>query len=167
MKVVCPNITLTFSKDVAVIEIIQSPSTFLSTPTRAQPIMTRTMHHFALLILLLGATISLAAVVPSIDHRSTVNTPSRRDSHSENLPWYLSHIVAYTAYANSTRNSSISFNLHDDNIGLQLNTTCGITFGKGVEPDTGGRWAQCQNSAVRFRYTAGAIGIQRTWKDDR
>lgn len=125
------------------------------------------MHHLTLLILLLGATISLAAAVPSIDRRNAENIPSRRDSYNENLPWYLNRIVAYTAYTNSTRNSSISFNLQDNNTGLQLNTTCGITFGKGVEPDTGEGWAECQNSAVKFRYTAGTIGIQRSWEDDR
>jgi hypothetical protein len=125
------------------------------------------MHYFTLLILLLGATISLSAAAPSADRHSTINTLSRRDSPREDSPWYLSHIVAYTAYANSTSNSSISFDLYDSNTGLQLNTTCGATFGKGVDPDTGDRWTNCQNSTVRFRYTAGTIGIQRSWRDDR
>lgn len=129
--------------------------------------MAPTVHRFVRFILLLAATISLAAAVPSIGRRSTGNTPSKRDSIRENSPWYLSHIVAYSSYANSTRNSSISFNVHDENAGLQLNTTCSITFGKGVEPDTGDGWAQCRNNAVKFQYTAGAIGIQRSWKDDR
>ncbi len=127
--------------------------------------MAPTVHRFVLFILLLAATISLVAAVPSIDRRSTGNTPSKRDS--ENSPWYLNNIVAYSSYANSTRNSSISFNVLDKNTGLQLNTTCGVTFGKGVEPDTGNGWAECQNRAVKFKYTAGAIGIQRSWKDDR
>jgi len=126
-----------------------------------------TMNHFTLLILLLGATISFSAAAPSAHRHSASNTLSRRDSPTENSPWYLSHIVAYTAYDNSTSNSSISFNLYDSNAGLQLNTTCGATFGKGADPDTGEGWATCQNSAVRFQYTAGTIGIQRSWEDDR
>ena len=129
--------------------------------------MIPTMHYFTLLIFLFGATVSLSAAVPSAYHHSAINIPIRRSSHNENLPWYLSNIVAYTSYANSTSNSSISFDLHDKNTGLQLNTTCGITFGKGVAPDTGEGWAYCQNNAVKFQYTAGSIGIQRSWKDDR
>ena len=110
---------------------------------------------------------SLSATVPSINTRSPGEIPSKRDSFNEDLPWYLSNIVAYTSYANSTRNSSISFNLRDKNTGLQLNTTCGAIFSKGVDPDTGEGWADCKNSLVRFQYTAGTIGIQRSWEDDR
>ena len=129
--------------------------------------MAPTMHFFALLILLFEATISFSAAVPSVDSRNVGNTLSKRDSAMENLPWYLSHIEVYTAYANSTSNSSISFNLYDKNAGLQLNTTCGAIFGKGADPDTGEGWANCQNSTVKFQYTAGTIGIQRSWEDDR
>jgi hypothetical protein len=81
---------------------------------------------------------------------------------AENEPWHLSDISVFTS-SGGTMNNSISFNIDDNNAGLQANTDCSRSVPGSVE-DSDYFWP-CDDSSFNFRWDGTTLRIQRFYTD--
>jgi hypothetical protein len=81
---------------------------------------------------------------------------------AENEPWHLSDLSVFTSYDGSG-NSSISFNLIDNNAGLEANTTCSRSVLGSVEDAD--NFYPCDNSSFNFRRDGTTLRMQRFYTD--
>jgi hypothetical protein len=81
----------------------------------------------------------------------------------ENDPWHLSNISVFTS-SDGTKNNSISFNLIDNNAGLQkANTDCSRSVLGSVEDAD--NFYPCANNNFNFRWDGTTLRIQRFYTD--
>ncbi|KAH0151592.1 hypothetical protein KCU67_g10193, partial [Aureobasidium melanogenum] len=81
---------------------------------------------------------------------------------AESEPWHLTNISVFTA-ANSFTNSTISFNLLDNNTGLQADTTCSRSVLGSVEDAN--NFYPCTNDNFNFRWDGTTLRMQRFYTD--
>jgi hypothetical protein len=82
----------------------------------------------------------------------------------ENEPWHLANLAIFTS-TSDTKNSSISFDLVDNNARLQLETTCSRSIlGSIKDPNA---FYPCTNNTLAFRWDGRTLRVQRTYIDTR
>jgi hypothetical protein len=81
---------------------------------------------------------------------------------AENEPWHLSGISVFTS-SDGTKNDSISFNVIDNNAGLQANTDCSRSVLGSVE--NADKFYSCDNNSFNFRWDGTTLRIQRFYTD--
>lgn len=81
---------------------------------------------------------------------------------AESEPWHLSSVSVFTS-SDGTRNSSIDFNLVDNNVGLQADTACARSVLGSVEDSD--NFHPCDNSSFNFRWDGTTLRIQRFYTD--
>jgi hypothetical protein len=81
---------------------------------------------------------------------------------SENESWHLSDISVFTS-SDGTKNDSISFNLIDNNAGLQANTDCSRSVLGSIEDAD--NFYPCDNNSFNFRWDGTILRIQRFYTD--
>ncbi|KAH0043070.1 hypothetical protein KCU78_g664, partial [Aureobasidium melanogenum] len=81
---------------------------------------------------------------------------------AESEPWHLTNISIFTAINDST-NSSISFNLLDNNAGLQADTTCSRSVLGSVEDAN--NFYPCVDDNFNFRWDGTTLRMQRFYTD--
>lgn len=116
-------------------------------------------------ILALGlAATSLAA--PVQDKRAA-------DSAVEKGNHYAEDLVLYTAAANASQASWITFTFRDGSPGFEMQTHCNLTVPAGQTPWTSSTYQQCdpndpsmkEGDDVAFLYQNGVMTFRRTWYD--
>lgn len=108
------------------------------------------MHaHLTLLI----TAAALYTIVTALPHQKRL---------SENEPWHLSDISVFTS-PDGTKNNSISFNLIDNNTGLQADTDCSRSVLGSVEDAD--NFHTCANNSFNFRWDGTILRIQRFYTD--
>ncbi|KEQ91084.1 hypothetical protein AUEXF2481DRAFT_8881 [Aureobasidium subglaciale EXF-2481] len=103
--------------------------------------------------LFLAATFALVTTITALPHRKRL---------AENEPWHLTNLAVFTS-SNGLRNGSISFNLVDNNVGLQVNTFCFRSVASSVED--GGSFYPCGNKDFNFRWDGTTLRLQRRYID--
>jgi hypothetical protein len=81
---------------------------------------------------------------------------------AESEPWHLSGLSVFTD-SDGSSNSSISFDLVDNNAGLQADTTCSRSVPGSVEDAN--NFYPCDNSSFNFRWDGTILRIQRFYTD--
>ncbi|KAI4753532.1 hypothetical protein E4T52_14365 [Aureobasidium sp. EXF-3400] len=81
---------------------------------------------------------------------------------AESEPWHLSGLSVFTN-SDGSSNSSISFDLVDNNAGLQADTTCSRSVPGSVEDAN--NFYPCDNSSFNFRWDGTTLRIQRFYTD--
>lgn len=81
---------------------------------------------------------------------------------AENEPWHLTSLSIFTG-ANGSTNSFISFNLRDNNIGLQADTICSRSVLGSVEDAS--NFFPCSNNSFNFRWDGTTLRMQRFYTD--
>ncbi|KAL2035799.1 hypothetical protein VTO58DRAFT_101717 [Aureobasidium pullulans] len=89
---------------------------------------------------LLAAAATLLTSVAALPHQKRL---------AESEPWHLSRLAVFTGF-NGAKNSSIAFNLVDNNAGLQMNTTCSRSVLGSVEDSN--NFYPCANRDLNFRW---------------
>lgn len=92
----------------------------------------------------------------------------------ETSPWHVSDFVILNVLPTAPIGSSIHFHVSDTNVGLEFETSCGLTMppGTGTRPKEAKRWHPCEDDRVRFLYTAGHyvvpgnLQLRRSYIDD-
>ncbi|KAH0363262.1 hypothetical protein KCU65_g7536, partial [Aureobasidium melanogenum] len=105
------------------------------------------------LLTLLTTLVTLLTDVKAVSHQKRL---------AESEPWHLTNLTVFTATDRST-NSSISFNLVDNNIGLQAETTCSRSVLGSVEDAN--NFYPCANSNFNFRWDGTVLRMQRFYTD--
>lgn len=83
---------------------------------------------------------------------------------AENEPWHLTNLTVFTG-SNGAKNSSIAFNLVDNNPGLQLNATCSRSVLGSIEDPN--NFYPCSSEGLNFRWDGTTLRIQRFYTDER
>ncbi|KAH0042564.1 hypothetical protein KCU78_g743, partial [Aureobasidium melanogenum] len=81
---------------------------------------------------------------------------------AESEPWHLTNLSIFTS-ANDSTNSSMSFNLFDNNYGLQADTTCLRSVLGSVEDAS--TFYPCANESFNFRWDGTILRMQRFYTD--
>lgn len=81
---------------------------------------------------------------------------------AESEPWHLSGLSVFTS-SDGSSNNSISFDLVDNNVGLQADTTCSRSVLGYVEDANS--FYPCDNSSFNFRWDGTTLRIQRFYTD--
>jgi len=81
---------------------------------------------------------------------------------AESEPWHLSGLSVFTS-SDVSKESSILFNLVDNNAGLQANTMCSRSVLGSVEDAN--NFYLCENSSFNFRWDGTTLRIQRFYTD--
>ncbi|THX47586.1 hypothetical protein D6D06_09542 [Aureobasidium pullulans] len=102
---------------------------------------------------LLAAAATLLTSVAALPHQKRL---------AESEPWHLSRLAVFTGF-NGAKNSSIAFNLVDNNAGLQMNTTCSRSVLGSVEDSN--NFYPCANRDLNFRWDGTTLRLQRYYKD--
>ncbi|TIA46326.1 hypothetical protein D6C79_05260 [Aureobasidium pullulans] len=102
---------------------------------------------------LLAAAATLLTSVAALPHQKRL---------AESEPWHLSRLAVFTGF-NGAKNSSIAFNLVDNNAGLQMNTTCSRSVLGSVEDPN--NFFPCANRDLNFRWDGTTLRLQRYYKD--
>ncbi|KAG9857558.1 hypothetical protein KCU98_g936, partial [Aureobasidium melanogenum] len=105
------------------------------------------------LLPLLTTTIALLTSVVALPHQKRL---------AESEPWHLTNLSVFTA-ANDFTNSSISFNLLDNNTGLQAETTCSRSVLGSVEDAN--NFYPCADDSFNFRWDGTTLRMQRFYTD--
>ncbi|KAG9659282.1 hypothetical protein KCU95_g11410, partial [Aureobasidium melanogenum] len=105
------------------------------------------------LLTLLTTAVALLTSVMALPYRKRL---------SESEPWHLTNIFIFTA-ANDSTNSSISFNLVDNNTGLQADTDCSRSVLGSVEDAN--KFYPCANNSFNFRWDGTTLRMQRFYTD--
>ncbi|KAH0346668.1 hypothetical protein KCU83_g7235, partial [Aureobasidium melanogenum] len=101
------------------------------------------------LLTLLTTIVTLFASVMALPHQKRL---------AESEPYHLTNIFIFTA-ANDSTNSSISFNLVDNNTGLRADTICSRSVLGSVEDAS--NFHPCANDNFNFRRDGTILRIQR------
>lgn len=107
------------------------------------------------LLTLLTTAVALLTSVMALPHRKRL---------AESEPWHLTNISIFTA-ANDSTNNSISFNLVDNNTGLQADTDCSRSALGSVEDAN--KFYPCANNSFNFRWDGTTLRMQRFYTDTR
>jgi hypothetical protein len=86
----------------------------------------------------------------------------RQKRLAENEPWHLSGLSVFTS-SDGSGNSSISFDLIDNNAGLEANTSCSRSVLGSVEDAY--NFYPCDNSNFNFRWDGTTLRMQRFYTD--
>ncbi|CAD0083768.1 unnamed protein product [Aureobasidium vineae] len=86
----------------------------------------------------------------------------RQKPLAESEPWHLLGLSVFTASTGSS-NNSISFDLVDNNAGLQASTACSRSVPGSVEDAN--NFYPCDNNSFSFRWDGTTLRMQRTYKD--
>lgn len=105
------------------------------------------------LLTFLATAVALSTNVKAIPHQKRL---------AESEPWHLTNLSIFTA-TNDFTNSSMSFNLVDNNIGLQAGTACSRSVLGFVEDVS--NFYPCDNSSFNFRWDGTTLRIQRFYTD--
>lgn len=108
------------------------------------------MHVFPSL---LTTAVALLTSVMALPHQKRL---------AESEPWHLTNLSIFTA-TNGSTNSSISFDLLDNNIGLQADTTCSRSVLGSVEDPSS--FYPCANNSFNFRWDGTTLRMQRFYTD--
>jgi len=81
---------------------------------------------------------------------------------AESEPWHLSGLSVFTS-ADGSRNNSISFDVVDNNAGLQADTTCSRSVLGSVE--NADIFYPCDDNSFNFKWDGTTLGIQRFYTD--
>ena len=104
-------------------------------------------------LILLTTAAALCVGVSALPHQKRL---------AESEPWHLSGLSVYTS-SDGSRNNSISFNLVDNNAGLQADTDCSRSvLGSAEDADN---YYPCGNSSFSFRWDGTTLRIQRFYTD--
>lgn len=102
---------------------------------------------------LLTTALVLSTSVMALPHRKRL---------AESEPWHLTNLSIFTG-TNGSTNSSISFNLLDNNSGLQAETTCSRSVLGSLEDAS--NFYPCANSSFNFRWDGTTLRMQRFYTD--
>ncbi|KAI5195992.1 hypothetical protein E4T39_07977 [Aureobasidium subglaciale] len=105
---------------------------------------------------------SLSFLVAALSLSSTAIAFPHQKRLAEKEPWHLTNISVFTS-SNDLRNSSISFNLVDNNAGLTANTTCSRSTPGSVED--GNNFYPCTDKSFNFRWDGRTLRLQRHYID--
>ncbi|KAG9690877.1 hypothetical protein KCU95_g8442, partial [Aureobasidium melanogenum] len=105
------------------------------------------------LLTLLAIAVALLTEVKAVPHQKRL---------AESQPWHITNLSIFTATNDST-NNSISFNLVDNNIGLQAETTCSHSALGSVEDANS--FYPCANNSFNFRWDGTTLRMQRLYTD--
>jgi hypothetical protein len=118
------------------------------------------------LLTYLGTGLSLVVLSNSLP------TSQPRKEHCnaliETSPWHVSDIVVYKADSTASVGSSIHFHVSDTNLGLEFDTSCGVSMPThtGSKPEDAQGWHPCEDGRVRFFYQLGSLQLSRSYYDD-
>lgn len=107
------------------------------------------------LLTLLAIAVALLTEVKAVPHQKRL---------AESQPWHITNLSIFTATNDST-NNSISFNLVDNNIGLQAETTCSRSALGSVEDANS--FYPCANNSFNFGWDGTTLRMQRFYTDTR
>jgi hypothetical protein len=106
------------------------------------------------------ASLTLLTTVTALCTSAMALPHQKRLAESE--PWHLSGLSVFTSSDNS-QNNSISFDLVDNNTGLEANTSCSRSVLGSVEDAN--NFYPCDNSSLNFRWDGTTLRMQRFYTD--